>query len=644
MAKVRIKGPWKGMDLRGDGANPGTAALSINMDCRNGVLRPRRPWERVASTPCPILPTVHLVDRPGLPQYLLSVGGLNDGASNVTIAASCRISDPATGATIGTTTLTTERRLRFFGLDVLGCSFVDTFLRSSDGNPRPATLIVCETSTWVFEPMQDATVVRIAAVATDSTKVASASMSYWLSVPRGPIAVSHATRVFYAGFKDGVDVVLDSPIESDATDIPESFLRLGRASLRLSPGVLYFSDSYDALGVPGSNFFFIPGEVITGLHPMGEVLLVFTDKAIWVLSGGDEKTFGLTRISSGTGCVNHHSIVEVDGIVYFASDNGIYAFGGLAAPETVKVSEPLDQLWTGWESSPTFMPDAMKARLAALGFPWSVQGCPAELVRGCYWSELNMVSWCYRSGGASQPGGVAFINVVLDLSTRGWGIWFQVPNGYDYPPFGAYYALDGEQYMVSVVGSLMRYDGSTLYDGPSSSSSDKSGVPAFWLSARQFSDDAEWKKVLDTRVKLIQAGSFPSNDGASTSIGSGAIQVDVPMFVLSGEAEAFDDVSDAGTVVSSYSNRGSTVTGALPLVAHAGVACLGTTHSNAQFTLGTSILGSADWVTVRCEGQVGAKSFRFGFIDDARTNATRGPRIAIAAIEFDVLSEGTAHR
>ncbi len=638
MAKLRIAGPWRGMDLRDNGAADGTARLMLNMENKAGVLKPRQCVYQV-STAIENNAQLHFVDRPGLQRVILAVGPV--GTGNVRVDGLDEWGNTVFSNVVLTTEVTGNSNTNF------RCSFIDTFLRSTDGTPRPATLIVTPNATWVYEPLADATTVRIASIANDAVQANTSNIGYWSSLPRGPIAVLHSNSGVYAGFQDGVDVIFDSPLEDDATDVPESILAQNRASIRLSPGLLFVSDPYDPIGIPAPNFFFIPNEIITGLHSTGEVLLVFTNKNIWALTGYNIQTYSLQLIVRGVGCVSHWSIVTVQGVTYFASDDGIYAFGGMGAPETVKISEGLSPLWDGWDGQSTFVPDAMQARLASFGWPWTLKSDLFHMTCGRYNRRANQIWWSFASTGPAILN-VLNMTLVYDLDTRGFSLFFGDPSETEigsgsFPFMSDAIEAGSTWYWSSSLGILYRFD-SHGWDGKEQEEVTQRGVPAFWLSQRLTPDDADWKKVLDTRVKLLSRGLYASVYGgdAADALGSGAVPKDLPYFCLSGEAEAFDVYLDTGTAAT-YSERGSTVTGKLKLIPHDGLPTLDGVGASGPFTINTSKWVAKDWFSSRCEGQIGAKAFRFGLVDDAWAN-TRGPKLAVAAIEFDILEEGTTHR
>ena len=72
---------------------------------------------------------------------------------------------------------------------------------------------------------------------------------------------------------------------------------------------------------------------ITAIYGFGESMLVWKNDSMWqmVFTGFNE--FGLAefapvRIPSGVGCVSQSSIVEIQGLVYWLAEDGVYSFNG----------------------------------------------------------------------------------------------------------------------------------------------------------------------------------------------------------------------------------------------------------------------------------------------------------------------------
>jgi len=85
------------------------------------------------------------------------------------------------------------------------------------------------------------------------------------------------------------------------------------------------------------------GEEITGLLPHGEVLLVFTRRSIYMISGdGVGGQWNVDQVVNNVGAMPYCTTVG-DGIIYFMNEGGIYA---LANGSPVKISHPaIQDLW-----------------------------------------------------------------------------------------------------------------------------------------------------------------------------------------------------------------------------------------------------------------------------------------------------------
>jgi hypothetical protein len=80
---------------------------------------------------------------------------------------------------------------------------------------------------------------------------------------------------------------------------------------------------------------------ITALHTFGQYLVVFKRETVWVLSGQDDTSWTVRRIGVGAGAYSSHCVTEVDGLLYFLSDDGLHVTDGTAereAPGNQKVA------------------------------------------------------------------------------------------------------------------------------------------------------------------------------------------------------------------------------------------------------------------------------------------------------------------
>lgn len=624
-----IVGPWKGMDLRENGDPEDSYFLGINVDTSNGLIEARPPF-RVTGDAAPYRARLHYVDRPGVPKALLAVGtDLVEPGGGITF----RAYNPDTLISLGGI----QNLSTAFGEvpddGAFNCSFVDTYLNTT-GTSKPVTLITTRFNSYVYDPTTSDSVLRLVNVAADSFQIDGVNFAYWASRPRGYIATLHQSRVYYAGFTES-QIVFDNPLEDAQNAVPEVYLNTGRDMLGLNSSVVVWSDEYDPAGIRGDHFLQVDqGEVITGLHSMGEALLVFTDKGLYALSGYSDETYTLTKMHGGVGCVAPHSIVQVGGVVYFASVDGVYAFGGLAAPEVVNLTVGLGPLWLGWGGTQTFLPDALRERLGNYGWPWQIIGSEMDRSNGRYNPKCNQIWWSLPTTGVWSSRAFP-VTLVYDIDNRGFNLYVQSPSArsggtrnscmYDAA------ALDrGQRWVTSnPIGDLQEF-GVGLVDGPGASTD--RGVPMFWVSGRILAENNQQFQLQCAWFKLLSTGNVTTDQGGvgtPTTVGSEEVPIDVPMYFIEGEESVHDQQNDL-QVAQGYDTR-ATITSAL--------AC----HPNPTGTYfwGTGVWGAfkyapIGWFTSRASVQMKTRSFRIGVIDDPYTRRTRGSNVHIAGIQIEM--------
>jgi hypothetical protein len=99
-----------------------------------------------------------------------------------------------------------------------------------------------------------------------------------------------------------------------------------------------FAPGNDTRGPGGGWISFSDGRsggVIEALHPTASGLLVFKRQAVWKLVGRSEETFTPTMVAKGIGAVGPEAVAELDGLVYFLSDDGLYVTDGNVAEPVV---------------------------------------------------------------------------------------------------------------------------------------------------------------------------------------------------------------------------------------------------------------------------------------------------------------------
>jgi len=148
----------------------------------------------------------------------------------------------------------------------------------------------------------------------------------WYFVPTAPgtsVAEWHADRIWmrYDGEGDKSRVLYSAPMKLEkGVDIPDVIFKMTD-----------FQPGNDLKG-PGGGW--IPfndgrsGGVVEALYGYGQYLLVFKRQAVYALSGLSEDSFTNRRLARGIGAVGPGCVTELDGLVYFLGDDGLYLTDG----------------------------------------------------------------------------------------------------------------------------------------------------------------------------------------------------------------------------------------------------------------------------------------------------------------------------
>jgi hypothetical protein len=157
----------------------------------------------------------------------------------------------------------------------------------------------------------------------------SPSWYYMPTAAQTSVAAWHADRLFMRWDnqnKDRSRLLYSAPIKPDkGRDIPETVW-----------DPTDFAPGNDAKGTGGGWRSFNDGTHhgwITALHSFGQYLIVFKRQAVWVLIGADDATWQNNRLMEGIGCVGPNAHCQVDGLVYFISDEGLYMTDGQSVVE-----------------------------------------------------------------------------------------------------------------------------------------------------------------------------------------------------------------------------------------------------------------------------------------------------------------------
>jgi len=150
----------------------------------------------------------------------------------------------------------------------------------------------------------------------------------WYFVPIAPgssVAQWHANRFWirYDGQGDKSRVLYSAPTHPEkGQDVPDV--------------VFDMTDFQPGNDIKGPGGGWIPVNdgrqegVVEAMWSYGQYLIIFKRQATWVLSGNSEETFTLRRLSRHVGAVSTSAVVELNGLVYFLSDDGLYVTDGTA--------------------------------------------------------------------------------------------------------------------------------------------------------------------------------------------------------------------------------------------------------------------------------------------------------------------------
>jgi hypothetical protein len=90
---------------------------------------------------------------------------------------------------------------------------------------------------------------------------------------------------------------------------------------------------YSEIGKPEAygDLSYIPtldGETVTGLKRCGDQLIVFCAQATYAIQGFNQADFEIVKLDPSIGCISHHSIVNIQETLWFASEIGVYTYNG----------------------------------------------------------------------------------------------------------------------------------------------------------------------------------------------------------------------------------------------------------------------------------------------------------------------------
>lgn len=149
---------------------------------------------------------------------------------------------------------------------------------------------------------------------------------------------------------------------------------------------------------------------VTGLANLGSLLAVFGHESVNLLYGDTISDFTLRPVLE-RGCVNASSVQRCENVVLFLSDDGVYSIGYENGYAVQKVSQDVDDLFSGW--TPVAMTAFGSVEATSIGRPTSVQvlnsvfqDVTSFYSEGRYFLSFGDRTLCYdvQTGGWSDTG------------------------------------------------------------------------------------------------------------------------------------------------------------------------------------------------------------------------------------------------
>jgi len=109
---------------------------------------------------------------------------------------------------------------------------------------------------------------------------------------------------------------------------------------KTDPNAVYYSEPDEPTNFPVLNFFLAEnndGGSITALTQSNETLVIFRESSIFLMTGDFSRSrINVTALSTGgVGCTSHTSIADINGVLFFLGNRGVYAMAGAALPKLI---------------------------------------------------------------------------------------------------------------------------------------------------------------------------------------------------------------------------------------------------------------------------------------------------------------------
>jgi len=502
-----ISGPWAGMEERENYQTENHCQLAFNVDFSRGYIEAREGLDYMYGG-LASKSRLHVHKQNGKPKYLLAIGPFNQIETANIVFAVLDANNPKTalGSAQDVTSELGEPADEDFQ-----CSFVSAILTRKDSNgqktePHHVTLVMTKHRTYIYDPAEDELNLQAVNMDDDAIRLNSINWGYWNIIPGGHIATEHQSRVYYAGFPENYEISLTSPLDELQSLIPSMLINeKDKSKMRLGPQFIAWSDEFDPFGIASYHFIAVEEhETITALKSFQEQLVIFTDRSIYVKTGGSDETFQVFKVVSDVGCVASNSIVEVSGVLMFMARDGIYAFTGAGQQGAVqKISKPIDSIFNG-RSANTYIPEKARTTLYNRGWPFTVKGRNMELSNAVHIQKKNQVLWSIDLKGTQDEGWE--MAIVYDYAHQAWSLYGHGVEGRS--PFfdGTTISSGGEERVIFSAADGKLYEHTGSYDDNTSGSGVKKNIPMIYITGRLFKSNTGVNLYRPIRLNILSWG------------------------------------------------------------------------------------------------------------------------------------------
>jgi hypothetical protein len=265
---------------------------------------------------------------------------------------------------------------------------------------------------------------------------------------------------------------------------------------------------------PDQNFALVDNDSadpITSLCAIEDMLVIFKASKMFVLTGFDEESFTIRKVSNVVGCPYPNGFAVYEGVIYFVSEDGVYAYsnGNLTSLTAPAADLGISNLWTS--------------------LPWSVS---AQRTTNnthpefeYYWPTLavtpngHLIVCVQYIEDGYDPADMSY-NFVYDLQSGSWATW-----GFDNPehnPMRVVQASNGRVYGVhqSFVSEL-----TDVFD-PTSTLVDYDGIPD------PINTDVTWSDAPSTWGDAATWGGVAWEDGVpGITVSYSGIPIEFDMYI-----------------------------------------------------------------------------------------------------------------